>query len=39
VLDPGGWVIRLLERLGLAWNVVRIAAERQTARLAAPPTG
>jgi stearoyl-CoA desaturase (delta-9 desaturase) len=38
VLDPGGWVIRLLERLGLAWNVVRIAAERQTARLAAPPT-
>ena len=34
VLDPGGWVIRLLERAGLAWNVVRIATERQSARLA-----
>jgi stearoyl-CoA desaturase (Delta-9 desaturase) len=34
VLDPGGWVIRLLERLGLAWNVVRIAPERQAAKLA-----
>jgi stearoyl-CoA desaturase (delta-9 desaturase) len=34
VLDPGGWVVRLLERLGLAWNVVRIAPERQLARLA-----
>ena len=35
VLDPGGWVIRLLERLGLAWNVTRIAPERQQARLTA----
>ena len=34
VLDPGGWVVRGLERLGLAWNVVRIAPERQHARLA-----
>jgi stearoyl-CoA desaturase (delta-9 desaturase) len=28
-IDPGGMVIRLLEKLGLAWNVVRISAERQ----------
>jgi stearoyl-CoA desaturase (delta-9 desaturase) len=35
LLDPGGWVIRLLERAGLAWNVVRIAPERQAAKLAA----
>jgi stearoyl-CoA desaturase (delta-9 desaturase) len=28
-VDPGGMVIRLLERLGLAWNVVRISAERR----------
>ncbi len=34
VLDPGGWVVRGLERLGLAWNVIRIAPERQHARLA-----
>ncbi len=33
-LDPTGWVIRLLQRLGLAWNVVSIAPERQQARLA-----
>src|SRR3954453_15040186 len=39
VLDPGGWVIRALERLGLAWNVVRVAAERQTSRLARPVGG
>ena len=31
-LDPAGLVIRLLERLGLAWNVVRIAPERQRQR-------
>lgn len=30
-VDPGGWVIRALERLGLAWNVIRIAPERQAA--------
>jgi stearoyl-CoA desaturase (Delta-9 desaturase) len=28
-LDVGGWVIRLLERLGLAWDVVRPSPERQ----------
>jgi stearoyl-CoA desaturase (delta-9 desaturase) len=22
-IDPGGWVIRVMERLGLAWNVKR----------------
>jgi stearoyl-CoA desaturase (Delta-9 desaturase) len=30
-LDPGGLVIRALERLGLAWNVVRVPRERQAA--------
>jgi stearoyl-CoA desaturase (delta-9 desaturase) len=38
-LDPGGLFIALLERLGLAWNVVRITPERQArkqvARIAA----
>jgi len=33
-LDPGGWVIWLLERAGLAWRVVRIPPERQAAKLA-----
>jgi stearoyl-CoA desaturase (delta-9 desaturase) len=33
-LDVSGWVIRALERLGLAWNVVRIPPERQRAKLA-----
>jgi stearoyl-CoA desaturase (delta-9 desaturase) len=32
--DVSGMVIRLLERLGLAWNVVRITPERQRERLA-----
>jgi stearoyl-CoA desaturase (delta-9 desaturase) len=43
-LDPSGALIRLLERLGLAWNVVRITPERQrqreapaSARVAAQP--
>jgi stearoyl-CoA desaturase (delta-9 desaturase) len=43
-LDPSGALIRLLERLGLAWNVVRITPERQrqreapaSARVAAHP--
>jgi stearoyl-CoA desaturase (Delta-9 desaturase) len=34
-LDPSALLIRGLERLGLAWNVVRIAPERQAARAAA----
>jgi stearoyl-CoA desaturase (Delta-9 desaturase) len=28
-LDPSGWVITMLQRVGLAWNVVRITPERQ----------
>ena len=31
-LDPSGAVIGLLERMGLAWNVVRISPERQRQR-------
>ena len=37
-MDPSAWVIRVLERLGLAWNVVRITHERQQAKMA-PPSG
>ena len=33
-IDPGGWVIWTLEKCGLAWNVVRIPAEKQTGKLA-----
>jgi stearoyl-CoA desaturase (delta-9 desaturase) len=33
-LDPSAWVITGLEKLGLAWNVVRITPERQQQRLA-----
>ena len=32
-LDPGGWLITALERCHLAWDVVRIAPERQRARV------
>jgi stearoyl-CoA desaturase (delta-9 desaturase) len=32
-IDPSALIIRTLERLGLAWKVVRIAPERQDARL------
>ena len=38
-LDPSGWVIGAMERLGLAWDVVRIAPERQRARLSDAPAG
>jgi stearoyl-CoA desaturase (delta-9 desaturase) len=31
-VDPSGWIISVLERLGLAWNVVSITPERQRAR-------
>jgi stearoyl-CoA desaturase (delta-9 desaturase) len=34
-LDPGRAVIVTLERLGLAWDVVRVSPERQLAKLAA----
>jgi stearoyl-CoA desaturase (delta-9 desaturase) len=40
LMDPTGWVIRVLRRTGLAWNVVAIAPERQEQKLvsaAAPP--
>ena len=35
-LDPSGFFIGVMERLGLAWNVVRITPERQAERLATP---
>jgi stearoyl-CoA desaturase (Delta-9 desaturase) len=34
-VDVGGWVIRAMKRLGLAWNVVLITKERQQQKLAA----
>jgi stearoyl-CoA desaturase (delta-9 desaturase) len=37
-LDPSAALIALMRRLGLAWDVVRIAPERQAQRLAEPPT-
>ncbi len=33
-VDPSGWVISGLQRLGLAWNVVRITPERQRQKAA-----
>jgi stearoyl-CoA desaturase (delta-9 desaturase) len=33
-LDPSAWLIAVMERLGLIWNVVRIPQERQAQRLA-----
>ena len=33
-IDVTGLVIRAMQRLGLAWNVVRITPERQSAKLA-----
>jgi stearoyl-CoA desaturase (delta-9 desaturase) len=32
-IDPSGWLIRALERCGLAWSVVRIPPERQAIKL------
>jgi stearoyl-CoA desaturase (Delta-9 desaturase) len=32
-IDPSAWVIRALERMGLAWDVVRISPERQASKL------
>jgi stearoyl-CoA desaturase (delta-9 desaturase) len=34
-LDPSGWVILGLERVGLAWDVVKVAPETASAKLAA----
>jgi stearoyl-CoA desaturase (delta-9 desaturase) len=36
-IDPGAWVIGGLERLHLAWDVVKIPSERQHAKLGASP--
>jgi stearoyl-CoA desaturase (Delta-9 desaturase) len=33
-IDPSALIIRGLEKTGLAWNLARIAPERQAARLA-----
>jgi stearoyl-CoA desaturase (Delta-9 desaturase) len=33
-IDPSGWLISGLQRLGLAWNVVRITPERQRQKAA-----
>jgi len=33
-LDPSGWLILALARLGLAWDVVRVTPERERAKLA-----
>jgi stearoyl-CoA desaturase (Delta-9 desaturase) len=38
-LDPSAWFISALERCHLAWDVVRIAPERQQARRAGPRRG
>jgi stearoyl-CoA desaturase (delta-9 desaturase) len=35
-LDPSALVIRGLERLGLAWDVVRVSPEQQSVKLAVP---
>jgi stearoyl-CoA desaturase (delta-9 desaturase) len=32
-IDPSAWVIRALEKAGLAWDVVRVAPARQEAKL------
>jgi stearoyl-CoA desaturase (delta-9 desaturase) len=36
-IDPSAWVIRALEKAGLAWDVVRVAPARQEAKLAPAP--
>jgi fatty-acid desaturase len=35
-LDPSGWLILAMARLGLAWDVVRVTPERERAKLARP---
>jgi stearoyl-CoA desaturase (delta-9 desaturase) len=37
-LDPSAWLIAGLERLGLAWDVVRIAPHAQRAKLTSTPS-
>ncbi len=36
-VDPSGLIIAMMQRVGLAWNVVRISPERQHARVLADP--
>jgi len=36
-LDPSGWLIGGLERVGLVWDVVRISPERQLVKAASAP--
>jgi stearoyl-CoA desaturase (delta-9 desaturase) len=38
-VDPSGLIISGMQRLGLAWNVVRITPERQRAKVATAPLG
>src|SRR5207248_9324831 len=35
-LDPSGWLILAMERMGLAWNVVKVTPERARAKLSGP---
>ena len=38
-LDPSAWLIRGMEKIGLVWNVVRIAPERQAQKLVVTTSG
>jgi stearoyl-CoA desaturase (delta-9 desaturase) len=38
-LDPSGWLILALARIGLAWDVVRVTPERAQAKLASAVSG
>ena len=38
-LDPTGWLVRGMQRMGLIWNVVEITPERQQERLAGSAAG
>jgi stearoyl-CoA desaturase (Delta-9 desaturase) len=35
-LDPSGWLILAMAKIGLAWDVVRVSAESQRAKIAPP---
>jgi stearoyl-CoA desaturase (Delta-9 desaturase) len=37
-LDPSGWLILALAKVGLAWDVVRVTPEKAQAKLARPQT-
>jgi stearoyl-CoA desaturase (delta-9 desaturase) len=38
-LDPSGWLILAMARVGLAWDVVRVTPERERAKLVQPLAG